>query len=66
MSNNISQVVELLSDEYSSKSLLVFPCSPSSYPGYSLEQGRARLAGAALTIASCLPTSLTTPLSLCR
>ena len=61
-----SQVVELLSDEYSRKSLLVFPCSPSSYPGYSLEQGRGRLAGAALTIASSLPTSLTTPLSLCR
>lgn len=60
------QIVDLLSDEYSGKPVLVFPCAPASYSNYSLESGWARLAGATLTISSCLGSSLVTPLSMSR
>merc|ERR1719341_43045 len=61
-----SSVLDLLCDEYSSKSLLSFPCGPAEYSSYSVAEGGARLAGAVLTLASHLEAGLVTPLSLAK
>jgi len=61
-----ASVLDLLSDEYSSKSLLSFPCAPAEYSSYSVAEGGARLAGAVLSLASHLESGLVTPLSLAK
>ncbi len=57
--------MNLLSDEYSSKSLMSVAVSPPSLPEYTFASCGGRLAGSLLTVAGLLAGSgLTLPLSL--
>jgi hypothetical protein len=60
------QLVDLLSDEYSSKSLVSLAVSPPSLPAeYTFASCGGRLAGSLLTLAGLLAgSSVTAPLSL--
>jgi hypothetical protein len=59
------KLVNLLSDEYSSKSLMSVAVSPPTLPEYTFASCGGRLAGSLLTVAGLLAGSgLTLPLSL--
>ena len=61
-----AELVELVSDEYHSKSLLSFPTAPVHHSSWSAPHCGARLAGAVLTLSRHLTSSsssLVTPLS---
>ena len=60
-------VVDLVSDEYHSKSLLTFPTAPVQHSSWSAAQCGTRLAGAVMTLSHHLTSSsssLVTPVSL--
>jgi len=59
-----AKLVDLLADDYSSKSVLSVPLIPPSMSEYTFTRCGMRLVNTSLSIASCLESGLVTPLSL--
>jgi len=59
-----TSLIQLLSDDYRSKSLLSFPVSRAVYQDYTFPRNGLRMVGAVLSLAGALESDLVTPMSL--